>query len=303
MRPSPAGCGAPSQTDTAPPAASATAPDTTTHPAPDAAPAPTVPEGPPPVTDASPGSALYNQLCDPAPRQADLASITGGPWKQVVASTFYIGEGADASNAGISNVPTQWHDDAVRFFGSAPDFWGPRDPDAPGAWDSRDTWYPRTGLCPQNVTLKENPFYVALPTPDYDEQGVLEALYPWLQQAASYLPELDMYPGGIFVDSQSAIKNRWVQIEANGRTAFAQLEDVGPSDETGAIVADYEYVWGNAPSPKNDFALGAGIDLSPAVTDYLGTDGEGIVRWRFVPADQVPDSWKLLVTDGPPDWS
>ncbi len=255
-----------------------------------------------PAGAVAPGSAQYDRLCSPEPRQIDVQNIPGGPWKEVAASTFYIGEEANASNADITNVETQWYSDAVGHFGSGPDRWGPRDPSAPGAWDNRADWYPRDGLCPAGVTLYQNPFYVALPTPDYDENRRLTEAEPWIWASRDILPELKRFENGKFKDGESPFKDLWIQVEYGGRTAFGQLEDIGPADKTGAIVADYSYVWGDSPQPKNEFGMKAGIDLSPALTDYLGTNGEAMVRWRFVPTDQVPEAWKILVTAGPPVW-
>lgn len=246
-----------------------------------------------------PGTALHKQLCSATERQADVSQVTGTPWKKVKASTFYIGEEAGPSNAGIDNIATAWDEHAATSFGGV-DRWGPKDPDAPNAYDSQDNWYPRTGLCPAGVTLRQNPFYLALPTPDYDEHGPLTAA---LTAAAKRLPELHKHTNGTFPDGTSPFKDLWVQVSANGRTAFAQLEDIGPSDKTGAIVGDYDYVWGSDRKPQNKFGMEAGIDLSPALAMYLNVAGEGDVSWRFVPADQVPAAWKLLVTSGPPNWS
>lgn len=245
-----------------------------------------------------PGDQRYEALCRPALTPVDTTAINGGPWKEVNASTFYVGEEANAANANISNVWTAWYSNAVQHFGSGPDSWGPVNPDE---WEGQ--WYERDGLCPKGVVLKQNPFYIALPTPDHDEAGVLQEAEQWVVAASDYLPELKRFKDGKFADHESPFKDLWFEVSYQGKSAFAQLEDVGPSNQTGAIAADYEYVWGDRSQPKNEFGLQAGIDLSPAVTDYLGTDGAGVVRWRAVPESEVPDGpWKVLPTSGNPDW-
>jgi hypothetical protein len=85
--------------------------------------------------------------------------------------------------------------------------------------------------------------------------------------------------------------------------AHAQIEDAGPY-----VYDDEAYVFGsNDARPASQQASNAGLDVSPAVRDYLrfgGTDAEdqlnndeNKVNWRFVNADQVPAGpWTLVVT-------
>jgi hypothetical protein len=59
-------------------------------------------------------------------------------------------------------------------------------------------------------------------------------------------------------------------------------EDVGPFYTDSAA-----YVFGDGrPSPNVNH--GAGIDVSPAVRDYLGLGPLGLVDWRFVEQAEVP---------------
>ena len=82
---------------------------------------------------------------------------------------------------------------------------------------------------------------------------------------------------------QSVCKGRWVQIVYNKRSCFAQWEDCGPF-----TTEDWPYVFGDKP-PVNTQNKGAGIDISPAVRDYLGiTGGTAIVHWRFVEFYRIP---------------
>jgi hypothetical protein len=238
--------------------------------------------------------AAPSSLCGPITRINAPSAASGTPWKRdVVASTFYIGEAAGPSNANISNVSLAWDDTgAVAHFGGV-DRWDP----AAGV--------KRNGLCPQGFTPKQNPFYVALPVPDHGDRGVMPEAVPWVAAAAQYLPELRRFPGGAFGENDAPFKNLWVEITYNGRSAYAQIEDVGPSDDQGETAADYAAVLGPEAHPviKNSFGLKALIDLSPAASDYLGTGGDARVSFRLVPASLVPPGpWKLVPTTAGPTW-
>ena len=258
-----------------------------------------------PVTGpVGPDSADWQRLCHADAGPVDTAAIPGGPVKTAIASTFYAGEEANAeTNANIDNIRLAWG--SVADLATAPDSWGPIDPSAPGAYDTpHRNWYPEDGACSAGVTYLENPFYLALPTPDHDEIGRLTAAEPYVARAAAYLPELARFPGGSFGESESPFKNLWFEVtSASGEVAYGQLEDVGPSPLEGEPAADYEFVWGDAPTPRNEYNLGAGIDLSPALTRYLGTDGEGTVTFRAVSAEAVPPGpWRVVVTTAGPNW-
>jgi len=66
------------------------------------------------------------------------------------------------------------------------------------------------------------------------------------------------------------------------KICYAQWEDVGPFYTDSAV-----YVFGDGqPSPNVNH--GAGIDVSPAVRDYLGLGPLGLVNSRFVEQAEVP---------------
>ncbi len=131
---------------------------------------------------------------------------------------------------------------------------------------------------PKNFIPKLNPFYLALPYNDVLGYGShkpeASRVIPWFSRMR---PE----PG------KTVLKGRWVQIYRGGRSCYAQWEDCGPWETT-----DWEYVFGNKP-PKTRENGAAGIDLSPAIRDYLGLKSGDKVHWRFVEAGQVPyGPWK-----------
>ena len=183
--------------------------------------------------------------------------------KNVMTSVFWVGEAADAENDHISNVPSAWDEDWQAHYG------GFDDPNH------------RNGYHPATFTPRENPFYFALPYNDFNTDGT-EHKYTG-GSCLPYTPHTD--------DSYSWCKNVWIAISYNGKTAYAQWEDVGPNEED-----DPDYVFGTA-KPKNTFGVHAGLDVSPAVRDYLGLDGDDHTSWTFVTPDVVPKGpWKDIVT-------
>jgi len=190
--------------------------------------------------------------------------------KNITATLFWTGEGADESNAYISNVPSAWDEKWTEHFG------GTDDPDQ------------RNGFFPARFTPLENPFYFALPYNDFDDSGnrrpdALSAVY-WSDEKA-------------WGEEESMCKNRWVKIMKGGKTAYAQWEDSGPFEYD-----DIAYVFG-AGQPKNTINNHAGIDLSPAVNQYLGLNGIDTVDWQFVDEKEVPDGpWKDIITTSGTYW-
>jgi hypothetical protein len=125
-----------------------------------------------------------------------------------------------------------------------------------------------------------SPFYVALPFDDLAHPNLAQK---WLPRGWARSPK-DGKP-------VSACKDRWVEIK-NGRgdVCFAQWEDAGPEATDKA-----EYVFGGGTPGE---AGEPGIDLSPAVFEYLGLGpgGQGqTVSWRFVDDAEVrPGAWMKL---------
>jgi hypothetical protein len=81
-------------------------------------------------------------------------------------------------------------------------------------------------------------------------------------------------------------KGHWLEVRHGLRTCYAQWEDVGPF-----CTDSPAYVFGDErPSPNANY--GAGIDVSPAVRDYLRLGSLDLVNWRFVEQnDVVPGPW------------
>ncbi len=184
--------------------------------------------------------------------------------QNITATTFWVGEPADKSNKNISNAQSAWDENWQKHYGGVDN---PND---------------RQGYFPAAFTPKENPFYFALPYNDFDSNGNRK------KTAGSVIY---WAAGSSFTPSQSMLKNKWIEITASGKTAYAQWEDVGPFGEN-----DSAYVFGNA-TPKSKTNHNAGLDLSPAVEDYLNLTGEDKVDWRFIKAQDVPAGpWKKIIT-------
>lgn len=193
------------------------------------------------------------------------------PVHQNVSTTyFWIGEGADEDNGHISNSPSAWDEAWVKHYG------GTDDPKK------------RDGYFPAKFTPKENPFYFALPYNDFNENG---------DRKKDAFKLADWADSKDFSSDESICKNQWIKITKGGKTAYAQWEDVGPFGED-----DSDYVFGNS-APDSNRNEHAGLDVSPAVKDYLGLSDVDKTDWQFVSAEDVPDGpWKKIVTKSQTYW-
>jgi len=190
--------------------------------------------------------------------------------KDITVTIFWIGEQGNEENGFIPNTQSAWDDNWMTHYG------GVDDP------DNRD------GYFPAGFTPNENPFYCALPYNDYDDSGNRKS------SAFNTVYWADEKEWGTL---ESMCKNRWIKIIRGKKVAYAQWEDVGPFGED-----DAQYVFG-LQMPKNKINNNAGIDVSPAVRDYLGLNDIDKVNWQFVDSSSVPDGpWKELITNSQIDW-
>jgi len=79
----------------------------------------------------------------------------------------------------------------------------------------------------------------------------------------------------------SVCRDRWIAIRKGNRTCYAQWEDCGPFRTD-----HFQYVFGNE-RPKPNLNHGAGLDVSPAVRDYLGLAPTDVTDWQFVEVRDV----------------
>jgi hypothetical protein len=130
----------------------------------------------------------------------------------------------------------------------------------------------RSNYLPVKFTPRQNPFYCALPYNDKATNGhrsEAPRVVPWFKQA---------YQG----PAVSVCKDRWIAIRKGDRTVYAQWEDAGPFRTD-----HWEYVFGSE-RPKPNLNKGAGLDVSPAVRDYLGLQSTDVTDWKFVEFAEVP---------------
>lgn len=193
------------------------------------------------------------------------------PWHfDITATYFYIGERATARNP-VPNTASSWDSAWDDNYG------GFDDPNPANRC-------PKT-YCPLGFTPQLNPFYIALPYNDIQKGGPKP-------EAAKVIPWYRRIKGGKY---ESVCRGTWVQIYYNGRYCFAQWEDCGPFNTD-----DWQYVFCGK-RPRNTANKNAGIDISPAVRDYLGIKGgTANVHWRFVDFSLVPGGpWARYGKDNP----
>ena len=109
-----------------------------------------------------------------------------------------------------------------------------------------------------------------------------KVLIPWFRQ-------------NFVQEGHTVCKDRWIAIARGGKICYAQWEDCGPFRTD-----HYQYVFGNE-KPRPNLNGGAGLDVSPAVRDFLGMpNGSDITSWRFVELNEVPAGpWQLYGDNNP----
>jgi hypothetical protein len=179
------------------------------------------------------------------------------PWKKgIVTTVFWIGEKPSPNNP-VPNHKSSWDAKWAENYG------GTDTPDR----NSRTNQFIPIGFIP-----RQNPFYVALPYNDLTSKGhktEAKQVIPWFNKE---------YEG----PGKSVCKGRWIAIRKGDRVCYAQWEDSGPFRTD-----NWEYVFGPE-RPLPNLNKGAGLDVSPAVRDFLDLDETDVTDWKFVDFDQVP---------------
>jgi hypothetical protein len=177
-------------------------------------------------------------------------------WKtNIVTTVFWVGEQAGGNNP-VPNFRSSWDLNWQANYGGF---------DTPEKSDRRN-------YIPVSFVPRQNPFYFALPYNDVSHgQFKPEAplVIPWFKQA---------YTG----QGQSVCWHHWIAVRKGNRTCYAQWEDCGPFRTD-----HFQYVFGNE-RPKPNLNHGAGLDVSPAVRDYLGLQPTDVTDWQFVNTQDVP---------------
>ena len=183
-------------------------------------------------------------------------------WRlSIITTVFWIGERPTTNNP-VPNDRSSWDPNWSSNY---------------GGYDNPDLKL-RKNFIPLNFLPRQNPFYVALPYNDVEggrTKPEAKEVIPWFKDA--------------FVrDGQSVLKGRWVAIRRGNRVCYAQWEDCGPF-----CTDHWQYVFGNE-RPKPNLNQNAGLDVSPAVRDYLNLGTIGACDWRFVEFREVPPGpWAL----------
>jgi len=184
--------------------------------------------------------------------------IFGGkyPWKTgIVTTIFWVGEPAGGNNP-VHNFSSSWDLHWEQSYGG---FDNPN----PAA---------RRNYIPVNFVPRQNPFYIALPYNDVTHgttKPEAPSVIPWFKE--------DYREPG-----KSVCRDRWVAIRnSSGKICYAQWSDCGPFRTD-----HYQYVFGND-RPKPNLNQGAGLDVSPAVRDYLGLANTDVTDWKFVDFHEV----------------
>ena len=170
-------------------------------------------------------------------------------------TVFWIGEQPSGNNP-VPNRVSSWDKNWTKNY---------------GGFDDPNPAH-RSNYIPVKFTPRQNPFYCALPYSDKATTGhrpEAPRVVPWFTEA---------YQG----PAVSTCKDRWVAIRKGNRTVYAQWEDAGPFRTD-----HWQYVFGNE-RPKPNLNKGAGLDVSPAVRDYLGINETDVTDWRFVDFSEVP---------------
>ena len=178
--------------------------------------------------------------------------------RNIVTTYFWIGQGG-TSISSTTNIKSAWDSFWKKNFGGI---------DCPD--QRKDAKKFREASLPRKFAPTLNPFYVALPFNDI--------AFPKKSRKWVYWWDEEKFQKERF-DSQC--KGRWVMIRFHNKVCYAQWEDVGPLRYDHA-----EYVFGNE-RPTEEHSQ-AGLDVSPAVRDYLGLSGLDKTDWKFVEDDQVP---------------
>ena len=207
-------------------------------------------------------------LADPPAWRANVVTLSnpitvGGqqavdryPWKRsIVTTTFWIGEQPTKNNP-VPNHMSSWDERWAENY---------------GGFDTPDRTQ-RADYVPVNFTPQQNPFYIALPYNDLTKSG--------------YKPEAPLvipwFKDGPQAHRKSVCKGRWIAIRYKDRVAYAQWEDAGPFRTD-----HWQYVFGDE-RPKPNLNKGAGLDVSPAVRDFLGMSDTDVTDWKFVDFSEVP---------------
>ena len=214
---------------------------------------------PEPTTEAEPEVLFAEKSAPPQTGPIEVPAVVTErfPWRRdIVTTTFWIGERPGKNNP-APNRSSSWDMQWASHYGGT---------DTPDRSERKD-------FRPAAFIPGQNPFYVALPYNDLQKgthKREAKKIIPWFKEEFR-------------AHDQSVCKGRWIAIRFKNRVAYAQWEDCGPFRTDHA-----SYVFGKE-RPKKNLNKGAGLDVSPAVRDFLGMKDTDVTDWKFVDFEDVPE--------------
>lgn len=199
---------------------------------------------------------------------------TYGCWHTGITTTYEQGGAAAGSgDMGQSNRPSAWYRN----------------------WSKQLCGTDKVGGRALVQTGCDNLYYFALPCSDYNDNGPIRdhiRRSPWRDATVAA--------------NQSWFKNRWIEIRYQGKTVYAQWEDVGPMGRAGHEVEDCDYVFGTArPKQESDHHALSALDISPLAFKVLTNNdlNVGVIQtdWRFIETPPAGD-WTANITTTGTDW-
>lgn len=198
------------------------------------------------------------------PTMSRTMTVSGKyPWKTgIVTTVFWVGEPAGGNNP-VHNFSSSWDLNWEQSYGGF---------DNPNPASRRN-------FIPANFVPRQNPFYIALPYNDVTHgttKPESKVVIPWFRDEFRQ-------------EGQSVCHDHWIAIRNSaGKVCYAQWSDCGPFRTD-----HWQYVFGNE-KPRPNLNGGAGLDVSPAVRDYLQLSSTDVTDWKFVDALEVPNGpWAL----------
>ncbi len=199
------------------------------------------------------------------PTESNKAGTRGlYQWKfNITTTVFWVGESASQNNP-VHNYSSSWDLEWSRSFGG-------------GDGPNNRRPLPDGGSIPMGFIPQQNPFYFALPYNDVERgrhKPEAARVIPWFREVFEK-------------EGKSVVRDRWIAIRKNNpngssRVCYAQWSDCGPFRTD-----HWNYVFGpEYPTPNLNKA--AGLDISPAVRDYLGASNMDTLDWKFVEFRDVP---------------
>ena len=176
------------------------------------------------------------------------------PWKkEIVHTVFWIGEEPSANNP-VPNHSSGWDKTWAKNY---------------GGYDNPNR-NARHDFIPASFTPRQNPFYARCPT-------------------TTRCQATDRRRRRSFRGSRKRTRTGDIGLQGSlDRDSESKADRLRAMGRCGPFRTDHwQYVFGND-RPKPNLNQGAGLDVSPAVRDYLGLKDTDVTDWKFVDFRDVP---------------